>query len=92
MPNPAHPASSIAVQTSLFAGSWLNFLSIARWTVADDADCYRPGAAGDRLLKCYVQRHLSHKVKGKGSPFSITERRVPELIPVLGSQLAGDVS
>jgi len=26
------------------------------------------------------------KVKGKGSPFSITECRVPELIPVLGSQ------
>jgi len=30
--------------------------------------------------------------KGKGSPYSIAERRVPELIPVLGSQLAGDVS
>jgi len=30
--------------------------------------------------------------KGKGSPFSITERRVPELIPVLGSQPAGDVN
>jgi len=30
--------------------------------------------------------------KGKGSPFSITERRVPELIPVLGSQPASDVS
>jgi len=29
-------------------------------------------------------------VKGKGSPYSITERRVPELIPVLGSQPAGD--
>jgi len=28
----------------------------------------------------------------KGSPYSITERRVPELIPALGSQLAGDVS
>jgi len=28
----------------------------------------------------------------KGSPYSITERRVPELIPVLGSQPAGDVS
>jgi len=28
----------------------------------------------------------------KGNPYSITERRVPELIPVLGSQLAGDVS
>ena len=30
--------------------------------------------------------------KGKGSPYSITERRVPELIPVLGSQPAGDVN
>ena len=29
---------------------------------------------------------------GKGSPYSITERRVQELIPVLGSQPAGDVS
>ena len=28
----------------------------------------------------------------KGSPYSITEGRVPELIPVLGSQPAGDVS
>jgi len=31
-------------------------------------------------------------LKGKASPYSITERRVPELIPVLGSQPAGDVS
>ena len=30
--------------------------------------------------------------KGKGSPYSITERRVPELIPVLCSQPAGDLS
>ena len=30
--------------------------------------------------------------KGKGSPYSIAERRVPELIPLLGSQPAGDVS
>jgi len=30
--------------------------------------------------------------KGKGSPYSTAERRVPELIPVLGSQPAGDVS
>ena len=30
--------------------------------------------------------------KVKGSPYSITERRVPELIPVLCSQPAGDVS
>ena len=32
------------------------------------------------------------KVKGKGNPCSITERRVPELIPDLGSQTAGYVS
>ena len=31
-------------------------------------------------------------LKGKGSPCSITERRVLELIPVLGSQPAGEVS
>jgi len=30
--------------------------------------------------------------KSKGSPYSIAERRVPELIPVLGSQPADDVS
>ena len=31
-------------------------------------------------------------VKGKGCPYSITERRVPELIPVLGSQPADGVN
>jgi len=30
--------------------------------------------------------------QGKGSLYSITEHRVPELIPVLGSHPAGDVS
>ena len=35
---------------------------------------------------------ISSCKKGKGSPYSITERRVLELIPVLGSQPAGDVS
>ena len=30
--------------------------------------------------------------KSKGSEYSIAERRVPELIPVLGSQPVGDVS
>jgi len=30
--------------------------------------------------------------KAEGSPYSITERRVLELIPVLGSQPAGDAS
>ena len=37
-------------------------------------------------------RTLCNSKKGKGSPYAITERRVPELIPVLGSQPAGDVS
>ena len=42
----------------------------------------------------YAPGHVAraHSKKGKGSPYSITERRVPELIPVLGSQPAGDVS
>ena len=31
-------------------------------------------------------------LKGKGSSYSITERSIPELIPVLDSQPAGDVS
>jgi len=52
------------------------------------------------MKKCSrVNRHhllsLVIKVFGKkrkGSPYSITEHRVPELIPVLGSQPAGDVS
>ena len=40
---------------------------------------------------------LRHPVEGgvkkvKGSPYSINGRRVPELIPVFGSQPAGDVS
>ena len=30
--------------------------------------------------------------KGKSSQYSITESRVPELIPAVGSQPAGDVS
>ena len=41
-----------------------------------------------RLLSAYVL----HKGKSKGSPYSITERRVPQIIPVLGSQPAGYVS
>ena len=36
--------------------------------------------------------NLPQCVKVKGSPYSITEHRVPELIPVLGSQPADDVS
>jgi len=38
------------------------------------------------------QCRISTEKRKKGSPYSITERRVPELIPVLGSQPEGDVS
>jgi len=31
-------------------------------------------------------------ISKKGSPYSIAEHKVPELIPVLGSQPAGDMS
>jgi len=44
------------------------------------------------LHPMYNFRHTFPYVKGKGSPYSITERRIPELIPVLGSQPAGGVS
>jgi len=47
--------------------------------------------------KCYCREYIAtgpvnSSKKGKGSPYWITERRVPELIPVFGSQPAGDVS
>ena len=41
-----------------------------------------PRGCGLQLQTCFT----------KGSPYSITERMVPELIPVLGSQPAGAVS
>ena len=40
----------------------------------------------------YLVNFIPGCVEGKGSPYSITERRVLGLIPVLGSQPAGDVS
>ena len=45
-----------------------------------------------RVCRCYRTAGAIITKKGKGSPYSITEHRIPELIPVLGSQPAGDVS
>jgi len=55
---------------------------------------YGAVAAGRRrpLLSINKSYQWGKKSKSKGSPYSITERRVPELIPVLGSQPAGDMS
>ena len=43
---------------------------------------------------CYWRSKIKNKPakRCKGSPYSITKRRIPELIPVLGCQHAGDVS
>ena len=46
----------------------------------------------DLSVVCLSLPAVGAQVKGKGSPYSITERTVPELIPVLVSQPAGDVS
>jgi len=47
-----------------------------------------------KQVECRVEirRHAPASVVKKGSPYSITERRVPELISVLDSQPAGDVN
>ena len=47
---------------------------------------------GDISCRSEGSATFVYSVKGKASPYSITERRVPELIPVLGSQPADDVS
>ena len=49
---------------------------------------------GNRLAKTvlFVVVHTAVVTVKRHSPYSITERSVPELIPVLGSQHAGDVS
>ena len=51
-------------------------------------------SARSAIICTAVSHRSAHRrsKKGKGSPYSTTERRVPELIPVLGSQPAGDVS
>jgi len=46
----------------------------------------------DQHCRSTEGRRSAWNVKVKGSLYSTTERRVSELIPVLGSQPAGDVS
>ena len=49
-------------------------------------------SSGSKERCSLSSKSLTTCCKGKGSPYSITERRVPELIPVFGSQPASDVS
>ena len=44
------------------------------------------------IVLCLQHSTTHTPVKGTSSPYSTAERMVPELIPVLGSQPAGDVS
>jgi len=52
------------------------------------------GVVADSFIDVFLCASLLLVVcrKGTASPYSIAERRVPELIPVLGSQPAGGVS
>ena len=45
----------------------------------------------DNRMVTWTNKPITNK-KGKGSPYSTAKRRVLELIPVPGSQPAGDVS
>ena len=72
-------------------------VGVVRWPSAGDTAGYRlrrPKLTPVSLILMAAghRAELVHVKKSKGSPYSITERRVPELVPVLGSQPAGDVS
>jgi len=73
----------------------------ARSTKHIEIDCVRPSVCLSRLFSLSLfnhstfhlnRLHIWGKKKEKGSPYSVTEHRVSELIPVLSSQHAGDVS
>jgi len=66
--------------------------SLTSHSIAACINQYRVRSVCPSLLGSVRSNSYSLELKGKGSPYSISERRVPELIPVLGSQPAGDVS
>jgi len=67
----------------------------ARGTAAEPHTRQQHARHSSNRICLIIQSHKALNAggkKGKGSPYSITERRVPELIPVLGTQPAGDVN
>jgi len=81
--NPAHTGSSESG-----CGSWRGS-GVCEW----DGRYHRVMAIRHHNHLHTVQPITTMRaLTGKGSPYSITERRVLELIPVLDSQPAGDVS
>ena len=75
-------------------------MAIILYRVTDSATtCVRRCDCDNAVELCDAVKglsRLSHQGgrndRGGGSPYSITERRVPELVPVIDSQPAGDVS
>jgi len=64
-------------------------ISVGRWLTQSPGNCHQ----SRDVPEAYEYSRLNWSLlttdkKGKGSPYSITERMVPELIPVLGSQPA----
>ena len=59
-----------------------------RWLTDSPVNCSK--SVFKHPTEPLICRHYT--TKGKGSPYSTAERRVSELIPVIGSQPAGDVS
>jgi len=88
--------SSSPVSVSLFLCSSFN----PRYSLLPTAEALHylhSQQLADRLLKnvfveILIRSRTCVLLGKKGSPYSITERRFPEPIPVLGSQPAGDVS
>jgi len=73
-----------------------NALDCCRCQSADDSFCrceftiiYQSTAKQPSIIKKYKTKNFK---KGKGGPYSTVEHRVPELILLLSSQPAGDVS
>jgi len=64
----------------------------ARLHCCSSASCAELRADGVELPESDDNDTPTTTCKGKGGPYSITQRRVPQLIPVLSSQPAGDVS
>ena len=71
----------VQVVSALLRDNWQDF----NWHYASRV----PSAIAELLV--YIHDHTVSAII-KGCPYSITERRVPELIPVLGCQPAGDVN
>jgi len=80
------------------AADYTSYLNISYWILAKEVTFATQQVYEEKSKVCLthttfvpITQRMSEQWL-KGSPSSITERRDPELIPVVGSQPAGDVS